>query len=159
MSNTYDTQRFLCDPTVGKLAHYLRMIGYDTASSDSWNSSDVLELALEESRTILTRNSVLARMTLARDVILISEDDPWEQLKAVIRERNLDIDESMVLTRCLLDNSVLQPVDKADVRGKVWPYVYQTQDRFTVCPTCNRVFWPATHVQAMLEKLKAIGLV
>jgi uncharacterized protein with PIN domain len=135
------------------------MIGYDTASMASHVASDILDIALDENRTILTRNSGLADMKLARDVILLTDDDPWEQLREVIRVRHLPIERTRVLTRCLIDNNVLVPISREDVRDKVWPYVYATQEKFTICPACGRVYWPATHVEAMLAKLKQTGLI
>ena len=159
MSNAYTTQRFLCDPTVGRLANYMRMIGYDTASMTSHVAGDILDIALNEDRTILTRNSNLAEMKLARDVILLTDDDPWEQLRQVIKVRHLAIDRTRILTRCLVDNDILVPISREEVKDKVWPYVYATQNKFTICPACGRVYWPATHVEAMLTKLKHTGLI
>ncbi len=158
MSNRYERQKFLCDPTVGRLCRYMRMIGYDTAMTKSHAAREILSIALDQGRTILTRNTVLAGMKLARDVVLLSEDDPWRQMQIVIDECGLRIDESCVLTRCLEDNEPLEEIAKEKIRGKVWPYVYQTQDRFITCPKCGRIYWPATHVQAMMNRLKSEGL-
>jgi uncharacterized protein with PIN domain len=159
MSNSYDTQKFLCDSTVGRLCSYMRMTGFDTAMHPSHVPSDVLKSALDEERTILTRNSITAGMKLARDVVLLTEDDPWDQLRRVISSRHLTIETERILSRCLEDNEVLQPVPKDDVKGKVWPFVWATQNDFTTCPKCGRIFWPATHVEAMLSKLKSLGIV
>jgi uncharacterized protein with PIN domain len=134
------------------------MIGYDTSMVSSYIAKDVLSAALDENRTILTRNSVLAGMKLARDAVLLTEDDPWQQLKTVVGECCLQIDSSHVLTRCLEDNEPLEEIAKEEVKGKVWPYVYETQDRFITCPKCGRIYWPATHVEAMIGKLKSEGL-
>jgi uncharacterized protein with PIN domain len=158
MSNSYERQKFLCDPTVGRLCRYMRMIGYDTAMAESHEAKEVLSTALDQGRTILTRNSVLAGMKLARDIVLLTEDDPWQQLRVVIEECGLMVDESHVLTRCLEDNEPLREIARKEVKGKVWPYVYQTQGRFIRCPSCGRIYWPATHVEAMMKKLRAEGL-
>ena len=158
MSNRYARRKFLCDPTVGRLCRYMRMIGFDTGMASSHSAKDVLSVALDESRTILTRNTILAGMKLARDVVLLEEDDPWRQLQIVINECGLEIDQSLVLTRCLEDNEPLKEITKEEVRGKVWSYVYQTQERFYTCPKCERIYWPATHVKAMITRLKSRGL-
>jgi len=136
----------------------MRMLGFDTAMSDSHMAREVLSIALEEKRTIITRNTVLANMKMARDVVLLTEDDPWEQLRTVLEAKGLEIDRKRVLTRCLEDNEPLVEIDKYDIRGEVWPYVWETQDYFTTCPRCGRIFWPASHVEAMLEKLRSLGL-
>lgn len=158
MSNSYGQQKFLCDPTVGKLCKYMRMIGCDTEMADSHVARDVLSVALADNRIILTRNTVLAGMKLARNTVLLSDDDPWRQLQIVIEQCGLRIEKSRVLTRCLEDNEPLQEIAKDSVKNKVWPYVYETQDRFITCPKCGRIYWPATHVEAMLKKLESKGL-
>lgn len=158
MSNIYESRKFLCDPTVGRLCRYMRMIGYDTAMAQSHEAKRVVSVALDQGRTILTRNSALAGMNLARDVVLLSEDEPLKQLKTVIDRCGLKIEESSVLTRCLEDNELLQDIAKEEVKKDVWPYVYQTQGYFRKCPRCGRIYWPATHVTAMMNKLKSEGL-
>ena len=158
MSNRYARRKFLCDPTVGKLCRYMRMIGFDTGMASSHVAKDVLSVALNQDRTILTRNSVLAGMKLARDIVLLEEDNPWQQLQIVMKECRLEIDQSQVLTRCLEDNEPLHEIAKEDVKEKVWPYVYQTQKKFYACPKCGRIYWPATHVKAMIARLQSGGL-
>jgi len=159
MSTGYAKWKFLCDPTVGKLCRYMRMIGFDTGMTSSHAAKEVLSTALDQNRTILTRNSVLAGMKLARDIVLLSDDDPWRQLRIVIDECGLKIDPSCVLTRCLEDNEPLQEIAKEELKEEVWPYVYQTQEKFVKCPKCGRIYWPATHVEAMMDKLKSEGLI
>jgi len=135
------------------------MIGYDTVMSTNHVAREVLTAALDENRTILTRNSVLAQMKLARNVVLLTDNDPWTQLRFVIKQLNLRIDRSRILTRCLEDNNLLSDIPKSEIRGLVWPYVYETQRKFTKCPACGRIYWPASHVEAMIDKLKMAGLI
>ncbi len=158
MSNGYASTKFLCDPTVGRLCRHLRMIGYDALLARTPELREILSAALIENRTILTRNSVLAGMKLARNAILLRENDPWKQLVIVIHECGLEIARGRILSRCLEDNELLTETKKEDIKGKVWPYVYQTQDRFVACPKCGRIYWPATHVQAMMSRLESEGL-
>jgi len=154
MSNGYTNNKFLCDTTVGKLAKLLRMIGFDTEICPSHHPKDVIELALNQNRVILTRNSVIAEMKLARDILLLDEYEPYNQLGTVLKNFDIKVDQSKLLTRCMVDNTVLDAVSKEEVKGQVWPYVYETQDDFKKCPTCGRIYWPATHVNAMIDKLK-----
>ena len=59
----------------------------------------------------------------------------------------------IVLTReC---NVVLKRVSKESVFEKVPPYVYLTQERFALCPSCNRVFWHGTHADQMLKRIRS----
>jgi uncharacterized protein with PIN domain len=56
--------------------------------------------------------------------------------------------------RCLECNEATVPVEKAAVRGRVPPYVFDTQTRFMTCPSCGRIYWKATHVRDMLRRLR-----
>lgn len=158
MSNGYTEHKFLCDTTVGKLAKLLRMTGLDTETCPSHIPSDVLEMALEQNRTILTRNSAIAEMKLARDVFLLRAYEPYDQLRMVLEHFDIDIDKSRILSRCMVDNAELHDIPKKDVKEKVWPYVYKTQSEFKICPECGRIYWPATHVNAMIDKLREENL-
>ena len=154
MSNGYAKNKFLCDTTVGKLAKLLRMIGLDTEMCQSHQPGDVIEVSLNQERTILTRNTAIAEMKLARNILLIYEYEPYDQFRTVLKQFRIEIERDKLLTRCMVDNAVLDTVSKEDIKGRVWPYVYETQDDFKKCPKCGRIYWPATHVNAMIDKLK-----
>jgi uncharacterized protein with PIN domain len=85
--------------------------------------------------------------------VLIRNDDYAEQVDQVIREFGLT--DFKVFTRCLECNVVLAPVDKEAVFERVPPYVYLTQERFALCPSCNRVFWHGTHADQMLKRIRS----
>ena len=45
---------------------------------------------------------------------------------------------------------------KEEVRGLVPPYVYRTQDKYMMCPSCGRVYWRGTHWERMRRELEDI---
>jgi hypothetical protein len=53
---------------------------------------------------------------------------------------------------------VLEPIAKEKVEDKVPPYVFATQEKFSICGTCRRIYWPATHHQRMIDELKGLGI-
>ncbi|MBI4257155.1 hypothetical protein HY626_03830, partial [Candidatus Uhrbacteria bacterium] len=61
-------------------------------------------------------------------------------------------------SRCVECNALLEPMAKEAVKERVPPYVFSTQERFSCCPQCRRLYWPATHQQRMAEELKALGV-
>ena len=136
------------------LAKLLRMIGLDTEICPSHLPRDVIEMSLKQERTILTRNTtIIAEMKLARDILLLEEYEPYDQLRIVLKKFGIEIDRHRILTHCMVDNTPLDTVPKEEIKGQVWPYVYETQDDFKKCPACGRIYWPATHVNAMIDKL------
>ncbi len=144
--------KFLADAMVGRLAKWLRLLGYDTKYANGITDSDLLEIAESEGRTILTRDTLLTRQKRCRNYIFIRSDHWREQLKQVYVEAGLNCD--AVLTICVFCNTPLQPVDKQSLGSFVPAYVYRTQENFSQCGNCSRIYWPATHVSRILDELK-----
>ncbi len=148
--------RFIVDLNTGKLARWLRMIGYDALLFDRRDDKYLINLALTENRIILTRDTQIMRrrvVTVGKiKALLISSDNPVGQIQQVIQEFKLNPRYNLFKI-CLECNRLLTPVSKEDVKDRVPPYVYQTREQFVECPQCRRVYWQGTHWQAMLKKL------
>lgn len=146
--------KFICDDNLGKLAKWLRTLGYDTLFSRTISDSQLLSKALNEDRVILTRDTKLVELKVASKYLLIESDKPLTQLKQVKKEFNLETSEEKLFTRCLLCNTPLTKVEKEKIKDEIPPFVYKTQENFVFCSKCNKIFWPGTHVQKMTERLK-----
>ena len=156
MTDESDSEfRFLADEMLGKLAKWLRAIGYDTVWYDGGGDSALVQQALVEDRIILTRDTNLVKRKLARKSILIESDQPREQLRQVVEELDLDLKDRL-FTRCLVCNCELVSVRKYNVRAKVPIYTYLTQSNFYECPNCGRIYWPGTHKDSMLELINSV---
>ena len=147
--------RFIADEMLGRLAKWLRAIGYDTVCHKGGGDGALVQRALEEDRIILTRDAGLVKRKLARKSLFIRSENPKEQLKQVVKELGLDT-ESNLFTRCLVCNRELVSVGKQCVRDKVPIYTYLTQSKFYGCPGCGRVYWPGTHKDSMLEVIDSL---
>lgn len=152
---------FIADSNVGKLARWLRMMGYDTLFFNNIDDSRLIHVALKERRVILTKDTQIIRRRIATSgqlkVILIESDDSKEQLRQVVKELGLDCCFRQ-FTRCLECNQSLIPRSKEEVKELVPPFVFQTQTQYMQCPSCLRLYWQGTHWQRMkreLEKLAA----
>ncbi len=139
---------------LGTLAKWLRILGHDVAYERRIEDADLVALAEREGRTLLTADRRLVRRRAARDCILITSQVLDDQIRQVLRERRLAVDGAALLGRCLLCNRPTEPIDREAARAEVPVYVYRTQSRFTRCGGCGRVFWRATHVTRMLERLE-----
>ena len=147
--------KFAADKMLGRLARWLRVIGQDVIYGPHLSGYGLIRAARREGRLILTRDRALAKKN-PPDYLLIQSDRFREQLLQVVQACRLDpLKEAF--TRCVECNSLLEPIAKAAVEGKVPPYVFSTQQKFSLCPICRRIFWPATHQQRMLEELKGLG--
>jgi len=143
--------RLVVDHMLGRLAKWLRLLGYDTVYSGNLDDADLARIALAEDRILLTRDAQLARRRRLR-TILVQSDHPPEQLSQVARELHLSAGNP--LSRCLRCNSVLHYVDKNAVQGEVPPYIWETQEYFSRCPDCGRLYWRGTHWERMQRMLQ-----
>ena len=148
--------KFFADNNVGKLAKWLRMMGYDTLFFNGSDDSSMIAIALAEGRVILTRDTQIMKRRVVTSgqlkAILIQGDEAEQQMRQVIDSLNLDC-QFRPFTICLECNQPLVPRTREQVKDLVPPYVFQTQVQYVECPTCHRIYWRGTHWQAMTRKL------
>lgn len=147
--------RFFADSMLGSLARWMRTLGYDVEYSSSIDDKELVERALEERRIILTRDTLLVKRARARGrCLFITGDEVGAQLRQVVG--NYGAPSGLALTRCLRCNTMLEAVGKEAVEEKVPPYVYSTQERFSACLRCGRVYWAGTHRDKMLDEIERL---
>jgi len=145
--------RFLADGMLGTLTKWLRILGYDTSYYAHLGDNELVRLARSEGRVLLTRDTGLFRRKGIR-CMLIESESLEEQLAQVIRAFDLNLDNSF--SRCPVCNTPLEDVPKYEAWGQVPPFVFQTQDKFRLCPECNRFYWRGTHWRGMLERVSRL---
>jgi uncharacterized protein with PIN domain len=150
---------FIVDSNAGKLARWLRMMGYDTLFFKDIEDGRLVDMAMKEGRVVVTRDTQIAKRRVAANgslrVILTRDDDPRKQLLRVMKELSLDC-QQMQFTRCLECNRRLVSRSKEEVKDLVPPYVFRTQVQYMQCPSCSRVYWQGTHWQRMKNALEEI---
>jgi len=149
--------RFLADQMLGKLARWLRIFGFDTAYSNKLDDAQLLRMAKEEERILLSRDTQLlkTRPIIRNEVqaIYLRSGNLKEQLSEVLERFTLD-EVCLNTPRCPLCNSETSNVDKGNVRGKVPSYVYKTHEIFTYCPQCETYYWKGTHWKRIEENIR-----
>lgn len=145
---TRTTQKFFADAMLGKLARWMRVLGYDVAYESDIEDAELVDRAVKEDRLILTRDTLIVKRRKARDrSVFIESDSVSDQLRQVVDAYN--IPQELFLTRCIRCNSLLEDVDKPSIKDRVPPYVYATQETFSACLSCGRVYWAGTHREMM----------
>ncbi|GAB4535265.1 MAG: Mut7-C RNAse domain-containing protein [Thermodesulfovibrionia bacterium] len=147
--------RFIADSMLGRLARWLRLLGYDTLYFPEIDDGLLLKISREEERILLTRDTRLAKVKGLKRFLLLDENDPFKQLKRVITTLTLDKEGgiSLQLIRCVVCNTPLEKVPKEEARGKVPQYVYNTIEEFKFCSGCKRFYWKGTHPDMARRKL------
>ncbi len=150
-----DAPRFIADKTVGRLAKWLRLLGYDCALQKEDDVERLFAQARDESRVILTKNT---RRHTRRGIpthLVLASSDSMEQLRQVIDTFQLTIGDDRMLTICSVCNTPVEPLTAEQARGLVPPYVFATQREYSRCPNCGRVYWAGTHRAKMLARLQS----
>ncbi len=155
-SNAESAPVFVADDQLGKLARWLRILGFDTLYFRTIDDRELIRKAAGERRILLTRDTGIANDPGTADCVFIQSDNWIEQLKQLITQLKLKVGPKNLFSRCLLCNSPLQPIPKADVKERVPPFVYQTQNEFVHCPSCEKIYWQGTHVSHVLDVLKPL---
>jgi hypothetical protein len=144
---------FAADEMLGKLARWLRMVGIDVTWANRVADEDLLRQAWDEGRVVLTRDTRFIRCLQPEEFLFIRNDTLEEQMREVFAHFPELKGGRHPLSRCVECNVPLEEIPKAAVEGRVWPFVYQTQEHFTTCPLCRRVYWEATHVREIRHKI------
>jgi len=149
--------KFIVDNNVGRLAKWLRIMGYDALLFTEEDDGKMVKVALAQNRVILTKDTQIMRRRLVTSgrlkAILIEDDNPKAQLQQVVEDLDLDY-QFRPFSICLECNQNLVERDKEEVRDLVPPYVFETQNLYMECPSCRRIYWRGTHWQAMSEDLE-----
>ena len=148
--------KFIVDRMLGKLAKQLRMLGYDALYYRGEDVYPFIRLGRQEGRVILTRNTKLIPRRPEDVILRITEDQPLLQLKELIQKANIEIDEGKVFSRCLLCNTLLDPISRMEVEGKVPDFIFYQQKEFLRCPQCQRIYWPGSHQENMQRRIEAL---
>ncbi len=145
-------QRFVIDTMLGRLAHWLRAMGYDAVYLGPAEDGRLLSLARAESRVLLTRDAKLAQAAGRLGCLIRAGDVDSQVLEAVV-QLGLSPDETAWLSRCLACNTRLEARAKDAVRDAVPPRVFASHDKFWACPGCAKVYWAGSHADRILDRL------
>ncbi|MDH7499382.1 MAG: Mut7-C RNAse domain-containing protein [candidate division NC10 bacterium] len=148
--------KFLADAMLGRLAKWLRILGYDASYLPSSRPEGLVQKARAEGRVILTRNRQLAKQSPGLRILLIESDCWREQLAQVLRSCRLRPGKSR-FQRCVLCNQRLVALGREDAEGKVPDFVFVHFSDFFQCPRCGRIFWQGSHSSAMNRIAEELG--
>ena len=147
--------RFLADSMLGRLAKWLRIMGYDTHYLSFYRKKDMAPL-IGEGRTLLSRH----KETVNRypGSLMIYSDHVKEQLSEIRNEFQIKPNKSQWFTRCLICNVPLKRAQIEHLRVNIPDYIlYKNPTHLRICPSCGRYFWPGSHRERMLNQLEDWG--
>lgn len=139
--------KFVLDRMLGRLAKWLRVLGYDAIYERDLEDGSVIRY-VQQGYSVLTRGNRFAGLRLG-GIVRLHHDRVEDQLLQLHAENRIQVDRKERFSRCIRCNEILVPVSKEEARKYVPEYVYHRHDSFRRCPGCNRFYWPGTHLDRM----------
>jgi uncharacterized protein with PIN domain len=144
--------RFVLDGHLGRLAAYLRALGFDAARDRDADDATIARVAQDEDRVVLTRDARLLKRGAVRFGRFVRATAPREQVAEVVRAFRLS-GRAAPFTRCLRCNVPFVDATREAVRGLVPERIREAFDEFRVCPACGGAFWRGTHHERLSQLL------
>ena len=141
-----DDIRFTAETTLGKLAKWLRILGFDTVCQAGVSGNGFLDPA-GKNRILLTRTKRVRDRGTGNKLVFIKSNDPLEQVREVLQALGIGAADTRPFSRCTRCNILTRPVDKDTVRSRVPDYVWETNPTFQICSRCRRIYWPGSHIE------------
>lgn len=130
--------RFIVDVHLGKLARYLRLLGFDAAYNRDWGNAVLIDLSLREKRIILTRSLEILKQNRVTHGCWLRHHEPRQQLLEVLRALDL-FSQAHPFTRCMDCNGRIHEVDTAVIRDQIDPRLLQQHSEFRQCGDCGKI--------------------
>ena len=147
--------RFVLDTHLGRLAGYLRMMGFDTLYRNDYQDEELVRISTNARRLLLTRDRGLLKRRAVTRGYFVRATEPRQQLAEVLRR--FDLYRSIVpFARCLRCNGSLQAAEKQLIQDRLPPKTKQYFDEFRVCEACDRIYWKGSHYQRMQRLIERL---
>ncbi len=151
----HDLPFFFAESTLGRLAKWLRLAGFDVVSDHGVPEVNrFLRLAQDAQRIILTRTQRVFKALDSDTAIFIRHNHIEAQLRQVMQVMSIQPDDLRPLTICAICNRRLIPAAKADLRGRVPEHIWHQHETFLECPQCRKIYWSGTHADVMRKSMR-----
>lgn len=149
MTYAIEDCKFIADVMLGKLAKWLRILGFDVLYGSNLDDESLLRIAKIDKRVILTKDKKLFDNAKKESikVFFVKENSCFYQLKDLIKGLNLNKSFISPFKRCVRCNSLISPVKRKEVEGLVPDFIYNTVKHFSKCPGCGKIYWQGSHHQ------------
>jgi uncharacterized protein with PIN domain len=147
--------RFVLDTHLGRLARYLRLLGFDCLYRNDCHDDELARISSEQQRTLLTRDRALLQRRIVTRGCFIRALEPRQQVIEVLRRFDLAGD-VRPLTRCTRCNGLLQDTEKDAVSARLAPRTRRYYRRFRLCPDCGQIYWRGSHFDKMTRLIETL---
>lgn len=147
--------RFVLDTHLGRLAAYLRLLGFDTLYRNDYDDPTLARISVEEHRILLTRDRRLLMHKQITRGYYVRARQPHAQLLEILARFDL-FSARHPFTRCLHCNGLIHPVRKASVEEHLLPRTRAYYQEFWQCADCGKIYWKGSHYARMQQMIAAL---
>ncbi len=152
---------FIADAMLGSLSKWLRILGFDTLYFKKIDDNELIKIAKQEQRILLTRDTSLVKRKKIDSCILINSNNTFEQLKEVLLWVKRQAHDAQRTTlhanlRCTVCNGLLMPVDKGFVMDAIPDHIFLNSDCFFRCKNCGKIYWNGSHKKMIDAKIEEV---
>ena len=149
--------RFVLDTHLGRLAAYLRMLGFDTLYRNDYDDPTLAKISIDEQRILLTCDKRLLMRKQVTHGYYVRERQPQKQLLEIVIRFDL-FNSLRPFTRCMHCNGKIQPVSKETIKQHLMPRTKVHYDDYWQCNHCQKIYWTGSHylrMQQLIDRLKS----
>jgi len=137
--------RFLVDTPLGRLARWLRILGFDTEYVKETQKNRI-RFFTDSERIAIVRPGKIKNLK-NRACYAIKSDRIFDQIAEIREHLGLTLEDTKPFSRCICCNSTIELVSKHDIRGLVPDYVWHRHASFNRCAQCGRIYWRGSHIE------------
>lgn len=151
--------RFILDVHLGKLAKYLRLLGFDVVYANNLTDEFIIQCSIKEHRIVLTRDIGILKNKRITHGHWIHHTNPQQQIDEVLHQFQLG-KQCHPFTRCLSCNGKLKKIEKTKIIADIPKLAQKYYKTFMQCRSCKKIYWEGSHytkLKTWIEKILRDG--
>lgn len=141
-------RRFVLDTHLGRLAAYLRMLGFDALYRNDYPDDELARISHAQSRIVLTRDVGVLKRSLVTYGYYVRSTNPRKQIAEVLKRYSLS-DYAEPFKHCIKCNGTLEQVDKEEILDELPQRTREHYNEFHRCQDCGKIYWKGSHYEQM----------
>lgn len=144
--------RFVLDVHLGRLAAYLRMLGFDTLYQNDCDDPTLADISADQHRILLTCDRLLLMRKQISHGYFVRNRQPRQQLLEILSRFDL-YNSVKPFTRCIHCNGNTRAVNKQAIEKQLLPKTKRYYDEFYQCDSCKKIYWKGSHYMKMQDMI------
>ncbi len=155
-SNGLRNPKFVVDTHLGKLARYLRLLGFDTVYGNTLEDNEIIRISQNDNRIIITRDKGILKTNSVTHGYYVRSQKPKEQLNEVIRRFHLELSVKP-FTVCSVCNGEIVNIAKDKISGQLKSLTKKHYNRFFMCRECKKIYWEGSHYKRIKNFIDSLN--